>query len=78
MAGDWIKMRLDLPEDPAVMRMADELGVREEVVVGYLHAFWSWVSRQCNGESVTGVTLLSLGRRLNLHGFPELLCDVGC
>jgi hypothetical protein len=77
MAGDWIKMRLDLPEDPAVMRMADELGVREEVVVGYLHAFWSWVSRQCNGESVTGVTLVSLGRRLNLHGFPELLCDVG-
>jgi len=77
VAGDWIKMRLDLMEDPAVMEMADRLGVREETVVGYCHAFWSWVSRQCHAESVTGVTLLSLGRRLNLPGFPELLCDVG-
>ena len=22
MAGDWIKMRMDLPEDPAVYRLA--------------------------------------------------------
>lgn len=77
MAGDWIKMRIDLMEDPAVMRMADELDVREEAVVGYCHALWSWVSRQCHADSVTGVTLASLGRRINLPGFPELMCDVG-
>jgi hypothetical protein len=73
----WIKMRLDLAEDPAVMEMAERMGVREETVVGYCHAFWSWVSRQCHADTVTGVTLLSLGRRLNLPGFPELLRDVG-
>ena len=77
MAGDWIKMRIDLMEDPAVMQMADELEVREEAVVGYCHALWSWVSRQCHADSVTGVTLASLGRRINLPGFPELMCDVG-
>lgn len=37
MAGDWIPMRLDLYEDPAVTFMAERLGEREEVVVGYLH-----------------------------------------
>ena len=77
MAGDWIKIRMDLAEDPAVIRMAEELGVREEVVVGYCHAFWCWVSRQCHDGSVTGVTLVSLGRRLNLPGFPELLVKIG-
>ena len=77
MAGDWIKMRIDLMEDPAVMQMAEKLNVREETVVGYCHAFWSWVSRQCHDGSVTGVTLVSLGRRLNLPGFPEMLVKVG-
>jgi hypothetical protein len=77
MAGDWIKMRLDLMEDPAVLEMAEKLEVREETIVGYCHAFWSWVSRQCHAGSVTGVTLVSLGRRLGLPGFPELLVEVG-
>ena len=77
MANDWIKMRLDLAEDPAVIEMAETLGVREETIVGYCHAFWSWVSRQCHDGTVTGVTLESLGRRINVPGFPELLRDVG-
>jgi hypothetical protein len=77
MAAEWIKMRLDLAEDPAVIHIADELEIREETVVGYCHAFWCWVSRQCHDGSVTGVTLKALGRRLNLPGFPELLCKVG-
>jgi len=77
MAGDWIKMRLDLAEDPAVIEMADELGVREETVVGYCHAFWCWASRQCHDGRVTGVTLTSLGRVLSLPGFPEILVKVG-
>ena len=77
MAGDWIPMRLDLNEDPAVIYMADKLDVREEVVVGYLHKVWSWASRQCHAGSVTNVTLMSLGRVTNLHGFPELMRDAG-
>lgn len=77
MAGDWIPMRLDLAEDPAVMQMASELKCREELVVGYLHKIWSWMSRQMCDKRVTGVTLESLGRVTNLHGFPELMRDVG-
>jgi hypothetical protein len=81
-------MRLDLHEDPAVIQMADKMNVREEVVVGYLHRVWSWVSRQCHGESVTNVTVMSrschapvslasLGRVLKLDGFPEQMASVG-
>lgn len=70
-------MRIDLREDPAVVWMAGELGVREEVVVGYLHSIWSWMSRQCSADSVTLVTLMSLGRVTNLVGFPELMSRAG-
>jgi hypothetical protein len=77
MAGDWIKMREDLHEDPAVLSMARRLECRPEAIVGYCHKFWSWVSRQCHDGSVTGVTLRDLGDVLSLPGFPELLVEVG-
>jgi len=77
MAGDWIKMRIDLYEDPAVIEMADRMDEREEHIVGYCHKIWSWVSRQCGDGTATGVALVSLGRVVNLPGFPELMCDVG-
>lgn len=77
MAGDWIPMRLDLHEDPAVIAMADALGCREETVVGYLHKIWSWMSRQMRDKRATNVTLMSLGRVTNLPGFPELMRDNG-
>jgi hypothetical protein len=77
MAGDWIAMRLDLYEDPAVAFMAERLGEREEVIVGFLHRVWSWASRQCHGGRVTNVTLASLGRVTSLQGFPDLMVESG-
>jgi hypothetical protein len=77
MAGDWIAMRLDLYEDPAVTYMAEQLGQREEVVVGYLHRIWAWASRQCHDGSVTNVTLMSLGRVTSLPNFPDLMVQAG-
>jgi hypothetical protein len=44
MAGDWIKMRVDLAEDPAVIAISDEVELDEYAVVGRLHRIWSWAS----------------------------------
>jgi len=77
MAGDWIPMRLDLYEDPAVTYMAEQLGQREEVVVGYLHRVWAWASRQSQDGRVKHVTLTSLGRVTSLPDFPQLMADAG-
>lgn len=77
MAGDWIPMRLDLDEDPAVIEMAEALAIPEQCVVGYLHKIWSWASRNCNDGSVTGVTLQSLGRVTKCERVPELMAKVG-
>lgn len=77
MAGDWIPMRLDLPEDPAVLEMADILGQPEEYVVGCLHKIWSWASRQCHDGTVTGVTVVSLSRAVKLPDVVTAMVRVG-
>lgn len=77
MAGDWIPMRLDLTEDPAVMAMAEILEMDEECVVGYLHKIWSWASRQCSAGSATNVTLLSLERITHCAKVPQAMAKVG-
>jgi len=77
MAGDWIKMREDLHEDPSVLWIAQQLDVRPETVVGMCHRFWGLVSRQTGDGCLKGPTLLSLGCVLGLPGFPELLVQVG-
>lgn len=77
MAGDWIPMRLDLCEDPAVLQMADILGESDEYVVGCLHRVWSWASRNCHDGTVTGVTKMSLSRAVKLPKVVDAMCSVG-
>jgi hypothetical protein len=77
MAGDWIKMREALHEDPAVIAMGEMLETRPEHIVGYCHKFWSWVSRNCHGDTVTGFSIEALESVLNLPGFLGMMCQVG-
>ena len=73
----WIKMRKDLKGDPAVLWMSEQLDVRPEVIVGYLHAFWCWCDDQLYDGNASGVTAKAIGNHLALPGFPELLIKVG-
>jgi hypothetical protein len=77
MAGDWIPMRLDLCDDPAVLEMADILDKPEEYVVGCLHKIWSWASRNCHDGTVTGVTKMSLSRAVKLPEAVSAMLAVG-
>jgi hypothetical protein len=77
MAGDWIPMRLDLCDDPAVLEMADIIDQPEEYVVGCLHKVWSWASRNCHDGTVTGVTILSLSRAVKLPTAVAAMAKVG-
>lgn len=77
MAGDWIKMRTDLAEDPSVISMAVRLNVNEFCVVGRLHAFWSWLDRQSRDGHATGVTHSWLDRYVQCPGFAEAMVAAG-
>lgn len=77
MAGDWIKMRTDLAEDPAVIGMAASLDLDEDTVVGKLHKFWSWLDRQSRDGHARGVTRAWLDRYVGRVGFADALVAVG-
>jgi hypothetical protein len=56
MAGDWIKMRVDLPNDPAVIAISVATGLDEYAVVGRLHKLWSWADSQSRDGHAASVT----------------------
>lgn len=77
MAGDWVKMRHDLPDDPAVIAIAELLGVEEDLVVGKLHRFWTWADRQTTDGNAGGVTKNWIDRYLSRPGMADAMVEVG-
>lgn len=77
MAGVWIKMRVDLATDPAVIGMAAELDVSEFEVVGMLHHLWSWADIQSRDGHAPGVTTKWINRYVQCDGFAERMQAVG-
>jgi hypothetical protein len=75
MAGDWIKMRVELRKDPAVKTMARALGISRFEVIGRLHAVWSWADQQLRDGNAPGVTLADLDEEAELPGFAKAMAD---
>jgi len=53
MAGDWIPMRVDLLDDPAVIVIAAAVGLDEYGVAGRLLKLWSWANRHLKDGRVS-------------------------
>jgi len=77
MAGDWIKMRVDLVDDPAVIHLASVLSIDEYAVVGRLHKLWSWADKHCDNGHAKSVTFVWINRYIGHELFAESLQQVG-
>lgn len=77
MAGDWIKMRTDLRDDPAVVLIADRLGIEEDLVVGKLHRLWSWADRHTTDGCAVGVTYKWVDRYVACQGLADAMESAG-
>ncbi len=73
MAGDWIKMRVDLADDPAVIGIALDLGIDEDAVVGKLWKLWSWANCQTCDGNAPGVRVAWVDRYLRCEGFAAAM-----
>lgn len=74
MADDWIKMRKELEEDPAVLAICNHTGLNQFYIVGALHRIWSWADSHCDQRgNVDGVTLSDIDRMVNVKDFGLLL-----
>lgn len=76
MAGDWIKMRVDLADDPAVIKIAARLNLCEDTVVGKIHRLWSWFDQQTTNGNAPGVTSAWIDRRCNCPGLAAAMIEV--
>ena len=84
MAGDWIKMRIDLQSHPKVVRILSamqrtESGSRTDKfrVVGGLHAVWSVFDTHSEDGFLHGYTPDLLDQIVGLPGIAQGMIDVG-
>lgn len=74
MAGDWIKMRCDIRDDPAVIHMADVLDVDDrDLIVGKLQRLWSWANRHSDDGTVKYVGSQWVDQYVELDGFADAM-----
>lgn len=77
MAGDWIKMRDNLWDDPRVAKIVDLTDSSEAAVVGSLYWLWATADQHTEDGIMPGLTLRSIDRKTGVPGFAEALCTIG-
>ena len=77
MAGDWLKMRHDLADDPAVIRVAADLSIDEDMVIGKLFRLWSWADRHTTDGEAEGIGQAWVDRLTRCEGFGAALERAG-
>lgn len=77
MAGDWIKMEVNLPDKPEVHSIAGMLGLDPDMVVGKLLRVWAWFDQHTEDGNAAGVTLALVDRLTSVAGFGEAMQFAG-
>lgn len=77
MAGDWIKMRMDLITSPKVVRIASALRADKYAIVGRLHAVWSLFDVHSVDGYLDGYTSEAIDEHVGLVGFSAAMMSVG-
>lgn len=76
MAGDWLKIRHDLIDDPDVVAIAEQTKLTVDEVVGKLVRLWCWADRQsCDGTAA--VTFAWVDDHLGAPGFALAMRNAG-
>jgi len=77
MAGDWIKMRIDLATSPKVVRISSALHADRMRVVGALHAVWCLFDTHSEDGHLEGYSVETVDDLIGFSGFARAMADVG-
>ena len=77
MAGDWIKMRIDLQSHPKVVRILSATKSDKFRVVGGLHAVWAIFDTHSTDGVLSGYTPEVLDHIIGWDGFSQAMISVG-
>jgi len=76
--SEWIKVETHIHEKVEVAMIAEATGMDLDTVVGKLVRVWSWASRNCYADGVTGVTALRVIREITrCDVFDEAMVKCG-
>ena len=77
MAGDWIKMRGNLWDDPRVAAIVDATDSSEAAVVGGLYWLWAAADQHTEDGFMPGLSLRQIDRKTGVTGIGAALVSVG-
>lgn len=77
MAGDWIKMRSNLWDDPRVARLVEETDQSEAAVVGGLYWLWATADQHSSDGLLVGMTTRTVDRKTGVPGLGKALVSIG-
>lgn len=77
MAGDWIKMRGNLWDDPRIASIVDATETSEAAVIGALYWLWATADQHTENGFMPGLTFRQIDRKTGVPGFASALCAIG-
>lgn len=77
MAGDWIKMRANLWDDPRVSRLCEMVGAKEATIVGGLYWLWASADQHSTDGLMHGLSPATVDRKTGIKGFGKALVAIG-
>lgn len=77
MAGEWIKMRTNLWDDPRVSQLCDLTDQHEAAVIGGLYWLWATADEHSSDGLLHGMTLRAIDRKTGIPGLGNALVTVG-
>jgi len=77
MAGDWIKMRSNLWDDPRVARLVDLTDSSEAAVIGGLYWLWATADQHTADGFMPGLSCRQIDRKTGIQGLGQALVDIG-
>lgn len=77
MAGDWIKMRANLWDDPRVSRLCEMVAAKEATIVGGLYWLWASADQHSTDGLMHGLSPATVDRKAGIKGFGKALVTIG-
>lgn len=76
MAGDWIKMRGNLWDDPRVTKLVDITDSSEAAVIGALYWLWATADQHSEDGLMPGLSTRGIDRKTGVQGLGEALVSI--
>ncbi len=77
MAGDWIKMRGNLWDDPRIASVCDATASSEATVIGALYWLWNAADQHTADGQLVGLSAQQIDRKTGVAGFSEAVEAIG-